>query len=198
MASYFWVEGLCECRSTPLLIAFGSTWVGALTSAERGAPFRLSPGGVVERVAWPRQSQTRAGWLARDRNGNGTIDDGSELYGTATIQIVAPGELRHGFKALAVEDSNGDSVVDPQDSAYNDIRVWFDLDLDGQSQEGELRSLAELGVIQLKLRHESVREFDAGLNLCIFEGRGVQQIGRTVREIHLCDIAVRTVPLGPR
>ncbi len=96
--------------------------------------------------------RTRAGWVApgdallvRDRNGNGTIDTQTELYGDQTLD--RNGNLaRSGFAALAAEDGNHDGKVDAQDAAWNDIRLWRDDNRDGVSQATELLRPEDLGI----------------------------------------------------
>jgi hypothetical protein len=90
------------------------------------------------------------GWLARDIDGNGTIDSGRELFGENTL---APGQhtASDGFSALARLDSNADGLIDSADQAFGELLVWRDLNQDGRSQAGELHSLAELGISSLSL-----------------------------------------------
>jgi hypothetical protein len=64
------------------------------------------------------------GMLVLDRNGNGTIDSGQELFGDSTYRI---GESRDGFTALAQEDTNSDGVVNNLDANWANLKVWRDL-----------------------------------------------------------------------
>ena len=96
--------------------------------------------------------QTGTGWvnaedgfLVFDRNGNGAIDNGSELFGDAT-DLYAGGKAADGFAALAQEDSNHDGKVDSQDAHWSQLRVWRDLNQDGVSQANELFGLDQLGI----------------------------------------------------
>jgi hypothetical protein len=90
------------------------------------------------------------GFLVLDRNGNGAIDDGTELFGDSTPLFDENGEVigkaEDGFAALTQEDTNGDGVVNAQDARFADLRIWRDLNSDGISQEGELQSLTEAGI----------------------------------------------------
>jgi Ca2+-binding RTX toxin-like protein len=90
------------------------------------------------------------GFLALDRNGNGAIDNGSELFGNST-SLVAGAAAADGFAALAQEDTNADGVVNALDANFTNLRVWQDLNQDGMSQQGELKTLAELGIVGINV-----------------------------------------------
>ncbi|ADE11832.1 VCBS domain-containing protein [Sideroxydans lithotrophicus] len=87
------------------------------------------------------------GFLVLDRNGNGTIDNGTELFGDSTPILDANGNVigkaKNGFDALAQLDTNHDGIVDAQDANFFDLQVWQDLNQDGISQANELRYLAD-------------------------------------------------------
>jgi hypothetical protein len=99
------------------------------------------------------------GLLALDRNGNGVIDSGRELFGDETL--LADGKkAAHGFAALAELDVGGaanatggagDGVFDAKDAQYANVRIWRDLNQDGISQAGEMQTLAEAGIASIKL-----------------------------------------------
>jgi hypothetical protein len=88
--------------------------------------------------------------LVLDRNHDGVIDDGSELFGTATPSA-AGGASKDGFAALADLDTNHDGVIDAKDAQFGELRVWVDANADGVSQSDELKSLADLHIAQLNL-----------------------------------------------
>jgi hypothetical protein len=90
------------------------------------------------------------GFLVLDRNGNGVIDSGAELFGVDTIKS----DGRHafdGFDALRDLDGNGDHVFDANDAAFASVKIWQDLDQDGVTDAGELRSLSEAGIVSIDL-----------------------------------------------
>jgi hypothetical protein len=99
--------------------------------------------------------KTATGWikptdafLVLDRNGNGTIDNGAELFGDAT-PLYAGGYAADGFAALAQEDSNADGMVDALDTRFTNLRLWTDLNQDGVSQSNELFTLEQKGIAAL-------------------------------------------------
>jgi len=103
--------------------------------------------GIKTGTGWIAPSD---GFLALDRDGNGTIDSGKELFGDSTPIFDADGTVtgkaRDGFDALAQQDSNADGVVNAQDTNFAALRVWQDLNQDGISQSNELKTLTELGI----------------------------------------------------
>ncbi|PPK76541.1 hypothetical protein B0F87_103148 [Methylobacter tundripaludum] len=116
--------------------------------------------GVKSGTGWIKPDD---GFLVLDRNGNGSIDDGTELFGDSTPLLDAAGNVTgkaaDGFDALAQQDSNGDGVVNSSDANFADLRVWQDLNQDGISQANELKTLDELGIAGInvgKTEHSKV------------------------------------------
>ena len=108
--------------------------------------------------------RTATGWIAADdgllvldRNGNGLIDSGRELFGDNTL--LKDGSLASsGFAALAEFDENQDGKIDAQDAVYAQLRVWRDMNQDGISQADELFSLEALGIQSLDLNHQNLNQ----------------------------------------
>ena len=94
------------------------------------------------------------GFLAIDRNGNGTIDNGAELFGDST-PLADGGLASDGFAALAEQDTNGDGQVDASDANWSELKVWRDLNQNGISEADELQSLDEIGIRSLTVEAQS-------------------------------------------
>jgi hypothetical protein len=94
-------------------------------------------------------------WLVLDRNANGTIDSGRELFGVDTLLSGTPGidavYAPTGFEALRALDANADNVFNAQDSAFTQVRLWRDLNQDGISQASELTTLAAQNIVAISL-----------------------------------------------
>jgi hypothetical protein len=91
------------------------------------------------------------GMLVWDRNGNGQIDSGRELFGDQTV--LANGQLAaNGFAALAEQDTNKDGKINSLDANFAQFKVWQDVNQDGISQAGELFTLAQKGIASVNVQ----------------------------------------------
>ncbi len=96
------------------------------------------------------------GWLVLDRNGNGTIDSGRELFGVDTLK--SNGQLASdGFDALKDLDANQDGKIDSADSVFGNLRIWRDLNQDGISQSNELTTLSANNITGIGINSTAVR-----------------------------------------
>src|SRR5215469_5351122 len=134
-----------------------------LTSASEGVMFDFFGTGKPIQIAWTESGSTN-GWLALDRNGNGTIDSAGELFGNITAQ--PPSNHPNGFLALAVFDlpengGNGDGVIDSRDAIWPQLLVWIDSNHDGISQSWELHHLDDMGIHSIALRYVETPFTDA-------------------------------------
>ncbi len=123
----------------PLMLDLDGDGLEFTTLGQSETYFDLDGDGFAENTGWLRSDD---GMLVLDRNGNGNIDDISELFG-------APGVA--GFTELADLDSNEDGVIDANDARFAELQVWRDLNQDGVSDAGELFSLAELDIVSFDL-----------------------------------------------
>ena len=95
-------------------------------------------------------------WLVLDRDGNGQIDSGRELFGVDTLIAGTAGTAsavyaRNGFEALRTLDANGDNLFNASDAAFAQVRLWRDLNQDGISQSNELSTLASQNITVIGL-----------------------------------------------
>src|SRR5574338_113817 len=135
-------------RRDPLVLDLDNDGVETVpVSATNPILFDLDADGIKAGTGWIKSDD---GFLALDRDGNGLIDDGSELFGDAT-PLAAGGVAADGLAALADLDGNADGKIDARDSNFSQLRIWRDLNQDGISQSDELSALGEQGITAINL-----------------------------------------------
>ncbi len=151
----FIAAGNAPAPRDPLVIDLGRYGI-ELTSVENGVHFDLDNNGFAEQTSW---IGTEDGFLALDRNNNGTIDNGSELFGDQVI-LNNGSRSSSGFDALADLDENGDGVIDASDPEFANLMVWIDKNHNGISESSELNTLSVLGVVSVGLDYSETNITD--------------------------------------
>ncbi|MBC8068333.1 MAG: calcium-binding protein [Deltaproteobacteria bacterium] len=143
-----------DSTTTPLVLSFGDAQprlVESMTSI-----FDNDGAGSCESTDWPTATTP---WLAMDRDGDGGIADGRELFGSGT-RLVGGSRAEHGFAALGELDGDGNGRITPADPRFAELLVWADDDGDKRGTGAELRSLADLRVLAIDLRYAKDRVCD--------------------------------------
>ena len=128
--------------SSPIILDLDGDGIETVALGE-GAFFDHDGDRFREQTSWVKGNQDVL--LVFDRNGNGSIDGGRELFGTETV-LQDGRKAADGYEALAELDTNGDGRVDASDAAWAELQAWQDWDGDGITAADELTSLSDAGV----------------------------------------------------
>ena len=154
----------CSPQGCPIIISDRENRL-ELTDFAGGVAFDLNSDGVAEHLSWT-SGESEAAFLVLERNGNGSIDDGTELFGNFTDQPAS--EVPNGFIALAVFDDpanggNNDGWITADDAIFTSLQLWADANHDGISQPDELTMVSDTPIEGIDLDyHESGREDQHG------------------------------------
>jgi hypothetical protein len=177
-------DGYCQssCAGTPLCLSFDSTPVRFVDVPGR---FALADGDSAH-TDW---ISPETPWLVLDRDGDGRIDDGRELFGSMT-RLPDGRTAANGFEALRVLDTNHDGRITPADAWWSRLRLWSDTNQDRRSQTAELRRLSSRGIEALELNFAIAPRCDERGNCEVeraafwYRADGVLRRGRIV-DVHL-------------
>ena len=126
--------------------------------------FDMRGDGAYEKLSWPKHGSGNA-WLVYDRDGDGVIKDGTELFGNFTPHSdggVPNNKSANGFLALgwydhAAQGGNFDLILDKRDVIWQKLRLWIDEhcyltpDAPCQSRPDELHTLESVNITSLSL-----------------------------------------------
>ncbi len=135
-------------QSDPLILDLNDNGIFDTTSADNGALFDLNGDGKPDQAANVANGD---GFLALDLNDNGQIDDGRELFGDQN-------GAANGFEELRRYDGNRDGKIDVRDSIFPKLKVYNDINQNGQTDIGELKSLQEFQIAALLIDSQLINE----------------------------------------
>ena len=116
-------------------------------NVNNGVYFDFDKNGLAEKSAWIKGDD---GLLFLDRNNDGIVNDGGELFGDQTV-LKNGTTASNGFQALAELDDNRDGKIDINDMEYSNLRIWRDINQDGYSSLEELLTFEQAGVKSISL-----------------------------------------------
>lgn len=187
--------GTCTSAVTPIMIDLESNDPDYdLTSPVDGVPFDLDADGILEQVSWTEPG-SRVGLLALDRNKNGIIDDGTELFGNVTR--LSNGErASNGFEALQDLDGgpNSDGRITEADPVFSHLVLWIDRNHDGYSQRNELLTLRQAGIVEISTAYRESKRVDRNGNEYRFVGHATILRNGRPKLRRIFDVILTRVP----
>ncbi|RRD53766.1 LysM peptidoglycan-binding domain-containing protein [Campylobacter rectus] len=125
--------------------------------------FDIDGNGFKEATGWISPEDA---FLAYDRNENGIIDDGTELFGDKTVTNTTFGytgkTAANGFEALKAFDSNNDNIIDEKDEKFDKLLLWQDKNSNAVTDKGELKTLREHNIKSIDLNYKNINSTNNG------------------------------------
>jgi hypothetical protein len=135
-----------QSHASPIILDLDGDGIETV-GLEAGVQFDHNGDGFAQATGWVGGDDAL---LAMDLSGNDEIEDGSELFGNAS-EVADGVTAMNGFEALAIHDSNDNGRIDPGDEALGDLRLWQDANGNGIVDDGEMRTLDEVGIGSIDL-----------------------------------------------
>ena len=159
---YCGTDGCCDYYDPIIIDVEGDGY--SLTSPQDGVLFDITGRGQRTRSSWTSMDADDA-FLALDRNGNGVIDDGSELFSNFSPNA-GPAGKQSGYTALAFYDrpengGNGDGWITKTTPSTAKLLLWVDKNHNGISEPDELFTLPQLGITRVSLNYHQSKWADA-------------------------------------
>ncbi len=151
----------------PLVLDLDDNGYDLISREYSQAYFEFDNDGFAENAGWVGGNDA---FLVRDVNGNGRIDNITEMFGNRTTS---------GFAALAALDSNGDGIFSSADADFTSVKLWKDANSDGVTDAGELISLATAGIVSISLTATTLPDTDVRGNVVVREGSFTRTDGTT-------------------
>ena len=155
-----------ENSRSPLVVDLDGDGKIEAVSTDGNVHFDFDSNQKIENSGWIGKNE---GFLVRDLNGNGQIDNGTEMFGNHTVLQNGKNAV-NGFEALKDLDSNGNGKFDAEDEAWSQVKVWRDANTNGIADSGELLTLEQAGIESINLKYDYQKEADENGNLEIQQG----------------------------
>ena len=141
--------------SDPLIFDLDGDGKISLTDLDNGTNFDIDNDGFAQKISWVSGQD---GILVLDRNNNGIIDNGLELFGENTV--TSEGTNAHGgIDALSDLDNNNDGIIDANDSQFSNLKFL--------KADGTLVSLQDAGISQIILQYDKISNADEHGNVMV-------------------------------
>jgi hypothetical protein len=160
--------GAAWATCSPIIVDIGRDGID-LGAAGVGVYFDVDNNGRLNHVQWVKPGGDEA-FLALDRDGNGVVDNGSELFGVGTPMLLEGTNAPNGFVGLAQYDSavlggNDDGQVTSDDAIWSQLRLWRDINADGVSTPEEMFTPESLGITSFETIPRFAKRYDPAGNV---------------------------------
>ena len=139
-----------------------------LTGTESAVLFDITGSGSRIPISWTAAG-TNQSFLWIDRNHDGAVTGGAELFGTATM-LSSGQRAANGFEALRDFDANGDGVIDANDQVWHRLMLWTDLNHNAISEPNEVTHVADSALRAISLKYHWTGKRDSHGNTFQYEG----------------------------
>ena len=163
--------------SDPLIVDVNKNGKFDVTTIENGVNFSFT-GTRSQATAW----LSGDGFLFHDRNSNGVVDNGTELFGTDR-------SFNGGFTHLAHFDSDKNGVIDHKDDVYKSLFVWVDTNMDGVSTKDEVTTLLKVGVMNIDVVAQS---YNKNVNGNLIKKVSYGTLNNVTKQTLIGDVDLRT------
>ena len=143
------------------------------TSVEDGVSFDMDGDGMAEQTAWLKKG---SGFLVWDKNGDGMVNDGTEMFGEATVMSDGK-RAENGVEASKDLDSDNNNIINQYDELWGELRIWHDENSNGKTEEGELSLLSDWDIQSISLDFAEINLKDEADNKILFESEVVLENG---------------------
>ena len=174
----------------PVLLDLDGDGVELVALEDSTAFYDIHGDGFRYHLSWVAPDD---GLLAYDRDGDGWISERGEISFVDYVE-----GARTDLEGLRHFDTNGDNVLDSADGEWRKFKVWQDLDQDGESDPGELRSLDEAGIRSISLVSSGRVETRSDGTRILGHGTYVGTDGGAPVTRELLDVALQVAPWGYR
>jgi hypothetical protein len=163
----------CGGYFSPLMLFFDSQ----RPTFKNMTKFETSPN--IKVTHWP-EAHAPGYFLVLDRNGDGLINNWTELFGSSE-------DFANGFETLKNEVAFDKMTIVPSDLIYSKLKLWNDKNGDGISQTNELFLLKDRGLMEISLAYDNNAHFAFG-DRAIFKEKSKFIFKNRQSEIHSGEI----------
>lgn len=129
-------------QQSPIVLDLNGDGIGYTSIGSSEVLFDVDNDGFAEHVEWIDGND---GFLVRDLNANGKIDNVTEMFGD--------NGGTSAYQKLATLDSNFDGKLTSADTQWASIKIWQDANENGVVDSGELKTLSSLNIASINVTH---------------------------------------------